>query len=66
MFTIDLTDLERTVLLQALRATVEQLDGIMERGMAEGNGYEDMREVADASNALEDILLKLGEDKNNG
>lgn len=64
-YKLELTDTERNVLLQALRATVEQLDGIMEQGMASGGGYDDLREVADASNALEDVLLKLGEEKTN-
>lgn len=62
-YKLELTDTERTVLLDALRATVTQLDDIMEKGMASGGGYEDLREVADASNALEDVLGKLGEAK---
>jgi hypothetical protein len=65
MYTLRLKGSERQVLISALRATVDQLDGIMEQGMAGGGGYEDLREVADASNALEDILLKLGEEKSN-
>jgi hypothetical protein len=63
-YKLELTDSEREVLISALRATVGQLDNIMEQGMAGGaNGYDDLREVADASNALEDILGKLGEQK---
>lgn len=50
---LELTDTEQKVLISALRATVEQLDEIMENTPN--------REVADASNALEDILIKLGE-----
>lgn len=48
-----LTDQESQILISALRATVEQLDTIMEQ--------KPTREVADASNALENILSKLGE-----
>ena len=61
MYKLTLTDQERKVLVDALRATVNQLDGIMEQGIAGGGGYNDLREVADASNALETILFKLDE-----
>lgn len=50
---IELTGTEQRVLTDALRATVNQLDEIMESAPN--------REVADASNALEDILDKLKE-----
>lgn len=56
---LKLTESERTLLIQTLTATVEQLDQVMVQGMSAGNGYEDMREVADASNGLADILDKL-------
>ena len=64
MYKLTLTDQERQVLVEALRATVNQLDGIMEKGMAGGGGYDDLREVADASNSLETILFKLDEKGN--
>jgi len=48
---IELTDKECAVLVDALTATVGQLDAIMENTPS--------REVADASNTLMDILDKL-------
>lgn len=61
MYKLTLTDQERQILVDALRATVNQLDGVMEQGIAGGGGYNDLREVADASNSLETILFKLDE-----
>lgn len=48
---LKLTESERAILTEALRATVKQLDEIMENAPT--------REVADASNGLSDILDKL-------
>jgi len=62
-YKLELTGIERNVLIDALRATVGQLDEIMQKGMGSGSSYDDLREVADASNALEDILVKLAEYK---
>ncbi len=53
---LKLTESERAILTEALRATVKQLDQIMENTPS--------REVADAANGLSDILDKL--EKGNG
>lgn len=48
---LKLTESERAILTEALRATVKQLDQIMESTPS--------REVAEAANGLSDILDKL-------
>lgn len=53
MYSLKLTEQERQLLIDALRSTVTQLDAIMEKSPT--------REVANASNSMENILAKLGE-----
>lgn len=50
---LEVTDKERDVLLAVLRNAVDQLDEMMVKTPS--------RDAADASNALEDVLVKLKE-----